>query len=116
MKAVSRSASRSASVDPTGGDADQHDRLVAGAFEDLVGDPIDGPADVGRAEDPEDPGWTVTVELALGPDVRGLGRRRQPVWARTRATSFPASLDGFKGWLGRVPGPISDSNNVPAVH
>ena len=37
-------------VNAPGRDAQQHDRVVAVALQDLMGDPIDGPADVGPAE------------------------------------------------------------------
>ncbi len=51
--AAIRAASRWASGDPAGRDAEQ-DQVVGalGAFEDLVGDPGEGPADVGGLEHP----------------------------------------------------------------
>ena len=48
-------------MDAAGRDAEQDDRLVAVAFENLMGDPVDGPGDLGTAQD-------------LGADLGGCGR------------------------------------------
>ena len=61
VKAVEPLGQPPGQVDPAGRDAQQDDRSVAVAFQDLMGDPVDGPGDVGPAED-------------LGEDLRGRGR------------------------------------------
>jgi hypothetical protein len=83
-------------VDPAGRDAEQDDGLLAVAFEDLVGDPVDGPGDLGAAqnlgEDLGSAGHGLGHRLGHGPSVGRAGLSRTRV--HLVQTSFPASLDG----------------------
>ena len=90
-------------VDPPGGNAEQDDRAITVAFQDLVRDPVDGPGDVGPAENfGEDlglhrPSWRRRAADELDRGCRSGYPRRAGLsgaWVRQLETSFPASLDG----------------------